>query len=107
MNKYKEYIYNHDIKDTAIKVCSEYYMNKVFTNNEYCKNNIDYHYYYDITDKDYIVEINDYEAFLEYLKDNNITHDRGYVSFLGDSVNITCKTNRVHDKIIRKMFNVY
>ena len=76
-NKYKEYIYNHDIKDTAIKVCSEYYMNKVFTNNEYCKNNIDYHYYYDITDKDYIVEINDYEAFLEYLKDNNITHDRG------------------------------
>ena len=28
MNKYKEYIYNHDIKDTAIKVCSEYYLIK-------------------------------------------------------------------------------
>ena len=57
---------------------------------------------YKLSNYDYLVEENKLDAMLKYCKDHGIKNDGGYI--LGDCFRIVCRTNKVYDGIIKKLF---
>ena len=103
MNKLDEYMNENCLTEIGIRQCSEYHTHKMM-DRKYSYHYINYHINYDISEYDYLINYNDFDNFMKYLNSNKIENDGGDV--FADAIRIVCKTNKVHDKIIRKMFNV-
>ena len=57
---------------------------------------------YQLSNYDYLIEENKLDAMLKYCKDHGIKNDGGYV--FADCFRVACRTNKVHDGIIKRLF---
>ena len=70
-------------------------------NNKEWKNFL-YRMHYELQNYDYLIEENNLDNFLKYLKSHGIKNDGGYL--FGDCFRFVVLTNTVHNKIIKENF---